>query len=48
MVDSGTIFKRGTTTRVAEIVQGSVTCKDEVLQEALEMAIHERPRPKRV
>jgi hypothetical protein len=47
MVDSGTIFKRGTTTRVAEIVQGGVDCKDEALREALEMAIHERPRPKR-
>jgi hypothetical protein len=37
--DSGVVFKAGTTRVVAEVVQRSVTCKDDRLAEALEEAL---------
>jgi len=42
-VDSGCIFKAGTTRVVAEVVQGSVTCKNDRLTEALDDALRAVP-----
>ncbi|MBA3391592.1 MAG: hypothetical protein H0T89_03055 [Deltaproteobacteria bacterium] len=39
MVDSGTIFKAGTTKVAAEITQGSLACNDEALADALDKAL---------
>lgn len=44
--DSGTVFKTGTTTVVAEIVQGSVECKSAPLKDALEDAVTAKPKAK--
>jgi hypothetical protein len=43
--DSGTIFKAGTSRVAAEVAQGSVTCKDDRLAEALEEALRAEPKP---
>lgn len=43
--DSGTIFKAGTTTVVAEIVQGGIECKNEALGDALNAALVAKPKP---
>ncbi|MEJ7598875.1 MAG: hypothetical protein WKG01_13285 [Kofleriaceae bacterium] len=40
--DSGTVFKTGTTTAVADIIQGSVECANDALREALEDVVHQR------
>lgn len=41
--DSGVVFKAGTTRVAAEVVQFSVTCKDDRLAEALEEALRAEP-----
>lgn len=42
--DSGTVFKAGTTTVVAEIVQGGMECQNEALGDALEAALEAKPK----
>lgn len=46
MVDSGTIFRAGTTEVVAEVVQGSIECSDPALRAALADAIESKAKPK--
>ena len=41
--DTGCIFKAGTTTVVAEVLQGSVECNDAGLREGLEQALRQKP-----
>lgn len=43
MVDSGTIFARGTTRVVAEVIQMGVECDDEALEKDLSAALDNRP-----
>ncbi len=47
--DSGSIFRAGSTKKVAAIIQGDVECDDEALKDALGMAVRQRkptPTPK--
>jgi hypothetical protein len=43
MVDSGTIFRAGTTEEVADVIQCGLECDDEALEEALEPVVADRP-----
>jgi hypothetical protein len=45
MGDTGCIFKAGTTTTVAEIIQGSLECKSLPLKLALKAALDDKPLP---
>jgi hypothetical protein len=43
MVDSGTIFRAGTTEVVADVIQCGLECADEALEEALEAVVADKP-----